>query len=306
MSITGEPGRGPIARGHPHRRPLCGPLRRARHPDRAFRGGNPRAVANGCRPRSFRHRSSWLDFQAARWLTERRGRGDRRATTHPTTIPHRRLRHRRRLHEHRRRRRGDLAALRQIARPRRLDRGRALQDFFSPPRPLLKNRDALKRRDRRYHRDETHRLLDRDPDRSRRACGRDQRHLTGLRQSAGPPPSASPSPSPARNGARPNWWARPILMSRTFQPHRRPAAHRGPAHRRYPDRDRLFRRRDRRDESLRRHLTTPRDSDHDRQDPHREVGRDRLASSSNQPEKRNAVSLEMWEAVEAAATRARG
>ena len=58
MSVTGEPGRGPMRVGIPISDIVTGLLRRARHPDRAGRAAEVRTKGNGCRRRCWNRRCS--------------------------------------------------------------------------------------------------------------------------------------------------------------------------------------------------------------------------------------------------------
>ena len=102
MSITGLPGRGPDARRHPDRRSHRRPVLRARHPDRAARARGVRRRASGCTTSLLQAQIFMLDFQAARWLMEQRGRQAGRQQP-SDQHPDRRVQDHRRLHQHRRR-----------------------------------------------------------------------------------------------------------------------------------------------------------------------------------------------------------
>ena len=86
MSITGEPGRGPMRVGIPIADLAAGLLLRAGDPAGAARAGTHRRSGSGCRRRCSRPRSFLLDFQAARWLVD--GEVPEQAgNDHPTSIP---------------------------------------------------------------------------------------------------------------------------------------------------------------------------------------------------------------------------
>ena len=110
MSITGAAGPGPDAGRHPDRRSRRRALLLASASwSRCWSARRP-ARANGCRPRCCRRRSRMLDFQAARWLVEKEVAAAGRQQP-PDLDPDRRVRDRRRLHQHRGDRADDLGAV---------------------------------------------------------------------------------------------------------------------------------------------------------------------------------------------------
>ena len=163
MSITGEPGRGPMRVGIPICDLTAGLLL-------------AQAITLALYNRERTKKGQWvhtslieaqifmLDFQAARWLMKNEV-AKQAGNDHPTSIPTGVFPTERRLHQHRRRRRQDVAALRQGGRRRRAARPSRARHA----RLALAEPQGAERAHQRGHQDQHLGALDRGA-RTRPAC----------------------------------------------------------------------------------------------------------------------------------------